>query len=246
MVTGRKAVAGVLLACVLTGCAQLPPETTAPTVPQTMATEPSISVTEPAVFESTAPPPTELPVPEADAFVRVLDYVPNARQDLRYATADNFTGQVIYDFQDAYLRYGTVCKLTEAARELEETGLGILIWDAFRPVSAQARMFEAYPDPNYVSKPGVGRQNHCRGLAIDLTLYDLESGEPLAMPTGFDDFSSLADRDYSDISGEAAANAKLLEELLERHGFRGYRGEWWHFNDIDEYPIEEAFDPTNT
>ena len=74
----------------------------------------------------------------------------------------------------------------------------------------------------------------------------LESGEPLAMPTGFDDFSSLADRDYSDISGEATANAKLLEELLERHGFRGYRGEWWHFNDIDEYPIEEAFDPANT
>ena len=246
MVNGRKAVAGVLLACVLTGCTQLPPETTVATVPQTVATEPSMFVTEPAAPETTAQAPTEQPVPEADAFVRVLDYVPNARQDLRYATADNFTGQVIYDFQDAYLRYGTVCKLTEAARELEEMGLGILIWDAFRPVSAQARMFEAYPDPAYVSKPGVGRQNHCRGLAIDLTLYDLESGEPLAMPTGFDDFSSLADRDYSDISGEAAANAKLLEELLERHGFRGYRGEWWHFNDTDEYPIEEAFDPANT
>lgn len=246
MVKGRKAVAGVLLACALTGCAQLPPETTASTVPQTMATEPSIAVTLPAAHETTAPAPTELPVPEAVAFVRVLDYVPNARQDLRYATADNFTGQVIYDFQDAYLRYGTVCKLAEAARELEEMGLGILIWDAFRPVSAQARMFEAYPDPAYVSKPGVGRQNHCRGLAIDLTLYDLESGEPLAMPTGFDDFSGLADRDYSDISGEAAANAKLLEEVLERHGFRGYRGEWWHFNDTDEYPIEEDFDPANT
>ena len=246
MVKGRKAVAGVLLSCILSGCVQLPPETTAATVPQTMVTEPSIFVTEPKVLETTAPAPTELLVPEADAFVRVLDYVPNARQDLRYATADNFTGQVIYDFQDAYLRYGTVCKLTEAARELEEMGLGILIWDAFRPVSAQARLFEVFPDPAYVSKPGVGKQNHSRGLAIDLTLYDLESGEPLVMPTGFDDFSSLADRDYSDISGEAAANAKLLEELLERHGFRGYWGEWWHFNDTDEYPIEEAFDPANT
>ena len=175
----------------------------------------------------------------------MLDLVPNVRQELRYGTGDNFTGQVIYDFEDAYLRYGTACKLADAAAELEKLGLGVLIWDAFRPVSAQERLFEVYPDPKYVSKPGVGRQNHCRGLAIDLTLYDLETGEPLVMPTGFDDFSDLADRDYSDVSDEAAANAALLEQVMERHGFRGYRGEWWHFNDTDEYPIEENFDPAN-
>ena len=66
------------------------------------------------------------------------------------------------------------------------------------------------------------------------------------MPTGFDDFSDLADRDYSDADEEAAANAALLEQVLERHGFRGYRGEWWHFNDTDDYPIEEVFEPTNS
>lgn len=249
MVRGARAASAALLAMLLTGCVHTPPETTMPTLPPTTASVPTMEqtvpeTTVPASAETTIS--TEPVIPEQKDFVRVLDYVPNARQELRYATEDNFTGQVIYDFTDAYLRYGTACKLADAAAELETLGYGILIWDAYRPVYAQARLFEAYPDPRYVSKPGVGRQNHCRGLAIDLTLYDLHSGALLSMPTGFDDFSRLADRDYSDVSEEAAANAALLEEVMERHGFRGYRGEWWHYNDTDDYPIEESFDPANT
>ena len=246
----RAAPAAIALALtlVLPGCARLPRETAAPTVPQTTYSEPTCPTTVPTV--PTVPPTTAVTTEPAayapEDFVRVLDLVPNARQLLYYGTEENFTGQVIYDFSDAYLRYGTACKLAEAARELEELGLGLLIWDAYRPVSAQARLFEAYPDPKYVSKPGVGNQNHCRGRAVDLTLYDLQTGEALVMPTGFDDFSDLADRDYSDADEEAAANAALLEQVLERHGFRGYRGEWWHFNDTDDYPIEEVFEPTNS
>ena len=255
MVRRRSAAALMLSACILSGCSQLAPETTSPSVPQIVVTEPSIPTEQTTVPQTTAPVETtepaatnavtEPPVPEADDFVRVLDYVPNSCQQLRYATTDNFTGQVIYEFTDAFLRYGTVCKLTVVARELEEMGLGIMIWDAYRPVYAQARLFEVYPDPQYVSKPGVGRQNHCRGLAIDLTVYDLETGEMLLMPSAFDDFSALADRDYWDVSEEAAEHASLLESVMERNGFTGYRGEWWHYNDNDDYPVEENFDPAD-
>jgi D-alanyl-D-alanine dipeptidase len=134
-------------------------------------------------------------------------------------------------------------KLMQAAALLESEGVGLLIWDAFRPVHAQQRLWEAYPDPAYVSPPGTGTQSHCRGCAVDLTLYDLKTGLPLEMPTGFDDFSHYADRDYSDASPEAAANALLLENVMESCGFKPYRGEWWHFTDTDSYEIEFAFDP---
>ena len=63
------------------------------------------------------------------------------------------------------------------------------------------------------------------------------------MPTGFDDFSALADRDYSDCSAEAARNAILLEEIMEKYGFKGYRGEWWHYTDTDAYEVEQVFVP---
>lgn len=243
----RMLAVGAVTVLLLTGCgkgAEIVPEDRPSTVPQ-VTTEPETYLTEPAT-DPTEPEthPTE-PVtePEDTDFVRILDYVPMARQFLPYATEDNFTGQVIYEFSDAYLRYGTVKKLIDVSAELERQGLGLLIWDGYRQVYAQAKLFDVCPDPTYVSPPGVGNQNHCRGRAVDLTLVELSTGEPLVMPTGFDDFSVLADRDYSDVSREAARNAQLLEDVMQRHGFKGYRGEWWHFNDTDEYPVEELFDP---
>ena len=85
--------------------------------------------------------------------------------------------------------------------------------------------------------------SHCRGCAVDITLYDLVSGLPVEMPTGFDDFSAYADRDYRDVSEEAAANALLLEQIMSDCGFRPYSAEWWHFTDTDSYDIEYVFDP---
>lgn len=226
---------------VAAGCTEPLPQDSASTV----KTEPTTSQTRPTEEASAPTEELEPPViePEDDDFVRILDYVPQARQALPYATADNFTGQVIYQFKDAYLRYGTIKKLAAVAQELEKQGLGLLIWDGYRPVYAQAELFEACPDPTYVSPPGVGNQNHCRGRAVDLTLVNLETGEELEMPTGFDDFTAYADRDYSDVSKTAAANARILEEVMTKHGFKGYSKEWWHYNDTDSYPIEEQFDP---
>lgn len=241
---------GIFLALclLLAGCAAAEPMQTE--TPVTVAVE-TVPVTEPTEPPAETPtelptePPTEAPTqPPADAdLVCVRDFIPSAQELLIYATEENFTGQQIYEFYNAYLRYGTVKKLAAVCEELETQGLGILIWDGFRPVSAQAALWEAYPDPLFVSHPVTGTRTHCRGNAVDLTLYDLETGERLLMPTDFDVFSSLADRDYSDCNPEAAANARILETIMEKHGFKPFWAEWWHFTDTDSYPVDEEFEP---
>ena len=119
----------------------------------------------PASDPAPAPSPTLTPAPEpADGdMVRVLDYVPTLYVELRYATAGNFTGQVIYDFQEAYLRYGTVKKLAAAAAELAEAGYTLRIWDAYRPAGAQWKLWEICPDLAYVANPETGYSGHSRG-----------------------------------------------------------------------------------
>ena len=250
----RKVCALLWLAIILTGCASGIQDTKPSTeetmsvsavtvVPETTQAEtilPESIQTEPAQPETI---PTQPALPESeDAFVRVLDYIPTASQELRYATEDNFTGQVIYDFEDAYLRWGTVKKLQLVCRDLEELGLYMKIWDGFRPVSAQFTLWEVCPNPTYVANPNNGYSSHSRGNTIDLTLVDAE-GEEVEMPTAFDDFSSLADRNYTDCTELAANNAQLLEILMEKHGFSGYYGEWWHYSDTREYPVEHEFEP---
>ena len=218
------------------GCEKAPVETEAPTS-ETVPTQ--------TAPPETLPPATivnTLPVPAPEDFVRVLDYIPSARQELLYATDRNFTGQVIYDFTDAYLRYGTVKKLIAVSEDLAQLGLSLKIWDGFRPVSSQFRLWEVCPDPAFVANPQKGFSSHSRGNTVDITLVDTDGNE-LEMPTGFDDFSKKADRDYSDCTETAASHAELLEILMEKHGFRGYSAEWWHFSDTDEYPVEETFAP---
>jgi len=188
--------------------------------------------------------PTPAQAPEDSDFVRVREWIPEIRVDLAYAADDNFTGQAIYDFSDAWLRYGTVKKLAAAQAALAEQGLGLLIWDAFRPVSAQYRLWEICPDPVYVADPNRGGSSHSRGNTVDITLVDA-AGTALRMPSDFDNFSPLADRDYSDADPEAAEHARLLESVMEAAGFRGYSGEWWHFSDRDIYPVDPDFSPTD-
>ncbi len=233
-----------LLAACLAGCVSrepqpVIPETTAQTAPAVTAAPtlpPPPTETEPAA-EPTLPPPGQ-----KDQFVCVADYIPDVLVELKYATEDNFTEQVIYGFSEAYLRYGTVEKLTLVQADLRELGMGLKIWDAFRPVSAQFDLWEAYPDSAYVANPNTGYSAHSRGNTLDVTLTD-SRGRELLMPTAFDDFSSKADRDYSDCDQAAADNALILELLMEKHGFKGYRGEWWHFTDEESYPVEKTFAP---
>ena len=209
-------------------------------------TEPSIEMTE-AHTEPLQTVPTEqaIHLPEylsQSDFIPVSVYLPDILVELKYATQDNFTGSIIYDFEEAYLRLGTAQKLEYVQQELESMGLGLKLWDGFRPVAAQKKLWQAFPDPTYVSHPETGNRAHCRGNAVDVTLVD-GSGLALEMPTGFDDFSAKADRDYSDCSQTAADNARILENVMEKHGFTGAASEWWHFVDTVEYPVDEDFVP---
>ena len=216
---------------------QVKDPTEEPTVPET---EPSEPVTEPTEPPEETYPPRE---PEDTDFVRIADYIPTARVELAYATVNNFTGCRIYDFTDAYLRYGTIRKLVKVSEELAEHGVGLIIWDGFRPAAAQAKLWEICPDPTFVSHPVTGKRTHCRGNTVDISVYDLKTGEDLPVPTGYDNFTAYADRDYGDCSEDAAANARLLEQIMEKYGFTPYFAEWWHFADTEEYPVDEYFNP---
>lgn len=199
--------------------------------------------TETLPLETETQPEPAVPEPAPGDFVRVLDYIPDMYQELKYAADRNFTGQVIYDFSDAYLRYGTVKKLAAVCNDLAELGLSLKIWDGFRPVSAQFKLWEVCPDPTFVANPEKGFSSHSRGNTVDVTLVDRDGNE-LEMPSEFDDFSAKANRDFSDCTETAAAHAQLLEVLMEKHGFYGYFDEWWHFYDNDQYPVEETFSPS--
>lgn len=225
----------LMAALLLSGCGT----STEPVTPPLPAEPPAVSVTPETPVE---PEPQPEPVPEPEDFVSVTDWIPGIHTELRYATDNNFTHQVIYDFSGAYLRYGTVQKLASAQESLETAGYSLLIWDAFRPVSAQFKLWEICPDPAYVANPEKGYSSHSRGSTVDITLVTLD-GDPVEMPTDFDDFTAMADRDYSDVSEEAAANAGLLEEAMTAAGFKPYSAEWWHYSDTEPYPVEETFIP---
>lgn len=216
------------------------------TFPTNVTTEPSETqtlTTTPTTDETIPPQVLTQPEPSDDDFVKVITYIPDITIDLRYSTENNFTNQRIYDFTDVWLRYGTVKKLMSVQEELKQNGYGLKIWDGFRPPSAQFKLWDICPDPTYVSNPNNGFSSHSRGNTVDITLVYTD-GTELTMPTGFDDFSKLADRDYSDCSKEAADNAMFLEQLMIKHGFKPYAGEWWHFTDMQAYPVDKAFEPT--
>jgi D-alanyl-D-alanine dipeptidase len=204
-------------------------------------TEPPTTTAEPTTEPKTEPPtttaaPTDRDIPDGE-LVRILDYIPDAVIDLRYATTNNFTGKVIYDSDEAYLCYATVKKLMKVQEELRERGFRLIIWDPYRPHEAQEKLWEVCPDPTFVADPRNGITSHSRGNTIDLGIV-YEDGSEVELPSGFDDFSALADRNYSDVSEEAAKNSQMLEDIMVKNGFYGYWGEWWHYSDVDTYELK--------
>lgn len=180
--------------------------------------------------------------PEDDEYVLVNKYIPDIYVELRYATENNFTGVKIYDFTEAYLRYGTVKKLAQVQKELKQQGYSLKIWDAYRPFEAQQKLWEVYPDPNYVANPANGMKKHNLGGTVDITMVAAD-GSVISMPTEFDDFSLKADRNYSDIDNEEAVkNVMILQNAMENNGFTGYQGEWWDYSDTVEYEAVD-FEP---
>jgi zinc D-Ala-D-Ala dipeptidase len=149
--------------------------------------------------------------------------------DIRYATPDNFMKKTLYPVAKAYLRAPAARALTNAQRELAARGLGIKVFDAYRPYRVTEAMWEPIRNPDYVADPAKGSR-HNRGAAVDLTLIDLRTGAEVPMPTGYDDFTERAGHAFNDLPSDALANRALLREVMSRHGFEPLPSEWWHYD----------------
>ncbi|MCF6403642.1 M15 family metallopeptidase [Chitinophaga filiformis] len=172
------------------------------------------------------------------AFVNIMTYIPGIRKDIRYATADNFTHKVLYPYPAVYLRLPAAKALKAVQQELNKKGLGLLVFDGYRPYSVTEMMWEIVPDDRYAADPHVG-SGHNRGVAVDLTIVDLRTGKPVLMPTGYDDFTVKAHHDYAEPDSTIAANRALLRSTMERYGFVPLPTEWWHYylKEHKQYPL---------
>lgn len=176
---------------------------------------------------------------QGNELVDIRSVVPTIQVELRYATENNFTGQIIYNFTECLLLKEAALRLEVVQAELATMGLGLKVWDGFRPLAAQWKFWEQIPDERYVSDPRNGGR-HTRGTAVDLTLITLQ-GRKLPMPSQFDDFSEKAHRDYLGATDEEKENRALLQDVMEKHGFIGLPTEWWHFDLVgwENYPTIE-------
>ena len=178
-------------------------------------------------------PPDKAPAapPERDDdLVDVSAVIPDAVIDIRYATADNFTGKVLYPVARCKLRRAVAARLAKAATALRAQDRRLVLWDCYRPRSIQQELWRRVPDPRYVADPKVGSK-HGRGAAVDVALVD-QAGKPVVLPTKFDDFSLAAHRDHA-LVGEPGAEARRLEAAMAAAGWKPLATEWWHFDAPD-------------
>jgi len=157
--------------------------------------------------------------------------IPDIVLDIRYATTNNFTKQKLYNKACAFARKPAVEALAKAQQEFKKRGAGIVVYDAYRPYSVTKKMFEIYPDVQYVADPAKGSR-HNRGCAIDMGLIDLKTKKILKMPTEYDAFQKEAWPRTPVKDAEARAHRALIISVMEKHGFKVNSSEWWHFDFI--------------
>ena len=160
-------------------------------------------------------------------FVRLKDLSPDFVFDLKYATTDNFLKQAVYECGECYLRKSTAEALVKANEEFKQLGYRIKLYDSYRPLDVQKKMWKILPGTHYVANPAKGSK-HNRGAAVDLTLVDAK-GKELNMGTPFDFFGKEAHHTYTQHSKEVLENRKLLKETLNKYNFKSIYSEWWHY-----------------
>ena len=160
-------------------------------------------------------------------FVRLKDLSPDFVYELKYATPDNFLKQAVYDCGECYLRKSTAEALVKANEAFKQLGYRIKLFDCYRPLSVQKKMWKILPGTHYVANPAKGSK-HNRGAAVDLTLVDAQ-GKELNMGTPFDFFGKEAHHTYTQHSKEVLENRKLLKETLDKYNFKSIYSEWWHY-----------------
>ena len=175
-----------------------------------------------------------------DKFVNIKTLSPEILLDMKYATADNFLGQVVYDCAECYLRKATAQALVAAQKDFVVRGYSLKLFDCYRPLSVQKKMWKILPGTHYVANPVKGSK-HNRGAAVDLTLVEIATGKEVDMGTPFDTFSPKAHHSYTDLPKEVLAHRQLLKEVLGKHNFKPIFSEWWHYEYRPEMtsPVED-------
>lgn len=220
-----------LLVLLTVGCAS----TTTPT-PDIPANQYGLRViTDAATYESLARKDPD------QRLVDIVDVIPSIFLDIRYATDNNFMGEALYPFPAAYLRQPAAIALRGVQNALAREGLGLKVFDAYRPYSVTERMWASIGNPDYVADPAKGSR-HNRGAAVDVTIIERHTGRELEMPTLYDDFTVRARHDFKALSPQILENRSKLRFLMERHGFRAMPSEWWHYDFVawEKFPLMDV------
>ena len=168
------------------------------------------------------------------SLVDIQSIDPTIVVDLRYAGDNNFLKRPLYpQGMRARLRPQVASALGKAQKTLRQFQYGLKIWDAYRPVSVQTKLWEASRNSDFVANPDIGVGSlHSWGIAVDATLVD-SWNRPVTMPSDFDDFTPAAMWRYAGPSFQVLGHVRLLQWAMHRAGFWGMRTEWWHFTIAD-------------
>ncbi len=162
------------------------------------------------------------------SFVNLKEYSNDFVYDMKYATEDNFLKSKVYDCAECYMRLKTAKALIKANSKFMKLGYKIKLYDCYRPVDVQKRMWKIVSNPSYVANPSKG-SIHNRGGAVDISLVD-NSGKELNMGTPFDFFGPEASHDYKNFPNEILENRALFKKIMMSAKFQSFDSEWWHYN----------------
>lgn len=176
-------------------------------------------------------PPVEDESLKTPDLVEVINLDSTIHLDIRYATSDNLAGMPVYDEARAFLHRPAAEALVEVNDQLKSHGYGLIVFDGYRPWRVTKLFWDVTPpdDRKFVADPQKGSR-HNRGCAVDVSLYDLDTGRQVEMTSGYDEMNETSYPDYEGGTEEQRRRRDLLIKTMENHGFTVYEYEWWHFD----------------
>lgn len=159
--------------------------------------------------------------------------------NIRYATADNFSGKAAYDRAAAFMQRPAALALKAANDQFHAAGYGLVVFDAYRPWQVTRYFWDNFPQHRAFLADPLEGSRHNRGCAVDLGLFDLRTGKPVSMPSDYDEFTERANPNFAGGTADQRAARDLLRAVMASHGFSVYPNEWWHFDfkGWAEYPV---------
>jgi zinc D-Ala-D-Ala dipeptidase len=193
-----------------------------------------------ALLQAQQGPPKEVGPFRQPDLVEIIGLDPTIRLDIRYATKNNFLGRAVYKQPRAFLQRPAAEALVRVNAALKKQGYGLVVFDGYRPWAVTKVFWDSTPADKreFVADPGKGSR-HNRGCAVDLTMFDLKSGQQVRMPSEYDEMTERSHINYQCATPEARRLRGLLRAAMEAEGFAVYEPEWWHYDykDWREYPI---------